>query len=544
MSRTVARLVAGVFLIFTWPGAAAAADPPVPVPPEVVAQAATLGNGTIDIDPTGRQFVTWNEQSAGSYSLRLVERGAGSGIFSDPVELSTTGNFEPASLSFTPDGGVFAAWGIATTGADVEQTFRPPGGAFAPHAPVPGCRRFVDTAAPPNGGVALTCARRLGTNPPDTISLLTRPDLGPVVSTENLGPPVYDPFLRPRIATGEDGTLAVVVKSRITTTAVPPPNEISRVYLWTRGPGGSTVSTLAEVTAPDEVGTGRPAVTDDGVVAATVSSTGGARLFTRGPGFPPSFSYNVPLASQGASAPVIDGAGTIHLMSADAEPPDRRYWTNRWTVDDGLSGPVPIPLAGTNDPYIPFDGFTVAPDGTEYAVIRADDGVYATSRDPGAGSFRAPRMIGPAPLANPVVTTTPGGDLAVVWTTETAEGQQLLLGGLRRVEQPEPPAAALKVKSKKRIGFRVLARKGVRLKVKARPAMRLRVVLGTSKRNARLRPLRVKVVRRVKNRHVLRIKPRRKRLGKRRNFRLFVDVTGTARTGVKTTAIRKVRVRR
>lgn len=551
MSRTVARLLAGVLLLLTWPGAAVAADPPTPVPPEELAKAQTLGNGTIDIAPSGRQFVTWVEPVAGGDSLLLAEREGEDDPFSGAVELSTTGSFERASLSFTPDGGVFAAWGIATSGTNAEQTYRPPGGSFAPHEPVAGCRRFLDTAARPDGGVALVCARRLATNPPDTISLLTRPDLGPVVSTENLGPPVYDPFVQPRIAAGGDGTIAVVVKSRITTTAIPPPDETSRVYLWTRGPSGSTVSTLAEVTEPDEVGAAGPVVTDDGVIAATVSSTLGARLFTRGPGFPPAFSYNLPLTGPGASTPVADGSGAIHLMSADAEPPDRRYWANRWTVGDGLAEPVSIPLAGTDDPYIPFDGFTVAADGTEYAVIRAGDGVYATSRDPGAESFRTPRLIGPPSLDNPAAATTPDGNLAVLWTSDSPDGKRLLLGGLRRAAAPGPPPQPspslephLRLKSKKRIKFRVLSRKGLRLNIKARPAMRLRVTLGTSRRNARLWPLRVKVVRRVKSRHVLRIKPRRKRLGKRRNFRLFVVVTGATRTGEKATAIRKVRVRR
>jgi hypothetical protein len=57
-------------------------------------------------------------------------------------------------------------------------------------------------------------------------------------------------------------------------------------------------------------------------------------------------------------------------------------------------------------------------------------------------------------------------------------------------------------------------------------------------------PLRVKVIRKLKNRHVLRVKPRRARLGKRRKLRLYVQVTGTTAAKQRVTKGRAVKVRR
>jgi hypothetical protein len=100
------------------------------------------------------------------------------------------------------------------------------------------------------------------------------------------------------------------------------------------------------------------------------------------------------------------------------------------------------------------------------------------------------------------------------------------------------------LKTPKRIKFKVLRKRGLRVVVKGQPKMKIRAVLGTSRRNARLRPLRVKVVNKFRNRHVLRVKPRRTRVGKRRSFRLYVQVTGTTPAGKQITKVRRVRVRR
>lgn len=537
MARLGALTLTTILLLVASIGAAPAAGDPVPVPVKEAARATQVGNATIDLAPDGSRFLTWFQTAAGGYSLRLTERPASGGPFTEPVELSTTGNFEPVSLSFTPDG-VYAAWGIATNGVDAEQSVRPAGGSFGAHVPLTGCRRFLDTASGPDGRISVTCARHLATNPPDVVALLQSIGPGPVFSTENLGGAVYDPFIQPRIAQGSDGTLAVTAKAKTTTTPVPPVNETSRIYLWIRGSGSSTTSTLGEATWPDEIfSSGRPAITTEGAVATTVGGTDGAKLFVIGPGFPPAFSYAVQLEGTGVSAPAVDRGGTVHVMSADAEPPDRVYRANTWTVDGGLADPVRIPLAGKGDPYVPFNGFSVTPDGTEFVLIRAGDGTYATSRDPGSPRFRAPRRIGPAALDNPRMAITPRGDLLAVWPAKaSATEQRVVLGGLER--------SSMKVKAPRRLRFKALARRGVRLVVNARPAMRLRVAIGTSRKRARKHPLRVRVVRRLKNRHVLRVKPRRGRLGKRRNLRVAVRVTGTTAAGAKVTKVRMVRVRR
>jgi hypothetical protein len=123
---------------------------------------------------------------------------------------------------------------------------------------------------------------------------------------------------------------------------------------------------------------------------------------------------------------------------------------------------------------------------------------------------------------------------------KTVEKRTVVVPG----EPTGPGGSSLKLRAPKKMKFRALKKRGVRIVARATPKMRLRIVLGTSKRNARLRPLATKKVKRLRNRHVLRVKPRRARLGKRRSFRLYVQVTGTTAAGQRVTKSRTVRVHR
>ncbi len=405
-------------------------------------------------------------------------------------------------------------------------------------------------------------------------------------------------------------------------------NETMRIRVSLRSPAIAFTADVAEATWPDEVSASRPAVLDNGTVAVGLSGSDGARVLIRPPGQLSTFSPH-PLLGDGIGGIAVDAGQNLHVLSGNAEASPRRYWAYTKTPTGDFGAAVPIPLAGTGDPYVPFASFQAAPDGTEYVLVRADDGIYATYRQPGL-AFVAPVKIGDSAYGNPASAVTPEGDLLVAWTHEEASGDRSVkLGGLDRtppkvtvnsfptrveagaavtfaasasdsmgvkstvwdfgasqreekaavnhtftqpgryevtftatdvaghktVEQrtvvvagepigPTEPKLRLKLRTPKSMKFRVLKRRGVRIAVRAKPKVRLRIAIGTARRNARLRPLATKKVRKLRNRHVLRVKPRRARLGKRRKLRLYVQVTGITADGQQVTRSRKVRIRR
>jgi hypothetical protein len=405
---------------------------PAPVEPIEIANGAQIADVEPHVSPAGRQFATYRSL-APTPELGLVERVDG-GPFTSPAVFATTANAEAPSVSFTPDGGIHLIWGIATSGATAQQTFRPPAGEFVPASPLTGCSRFVDSAASPAGAIAVACSQRALTNPPDSYGLGISPALGPVTVSETLASsPVYDPFIQPKVAWGRDGTLAVVAAYKLTTVNPPPMNEIERSRVTIRNPATGVDATVDfDTPEPNELSfVGDPTVLDDGTVALAAAGTVGARVFIRPPGPATSFSPKT-LTGVGVGSVQADAAQNLHAMSADPEPPTREYWSSVMSSAGGEFGaPVPVPLAGSPDPYIPFEGFKVAPDGTEYVLIRSDDGNYATSRSPGDATFAPPRRIGPASTGNPNGAVTADGDLLVGWTVENGpDDQSAYIGGL------------------------------------------------------------------------------------------------------------------
>jgi PKD repeat protein len=618
------RLILLTAICFTviWPAGSAAAVP-LPVPQIQVSGSGKPVDAAPHVAPDGNQIVTYTTQTGNT--VVLSERGSQGGQFSEPAVLSTTTNPEPPSISFTGDGGIYAIWGISSSGMPAEQSFRLPGGAFSPSQPAVGCGRFVDSAAGPDGGIAVACSHRLATNPPDTISFGTSPTLGPVTVNEDLVPAAYENFFQPQITWGSDGTIAIVSRGRKTITDPPPANETMRIRVSIRGPV-NTSADVAEATWPDEVHATPPLVLEDGTVAVGLSGSAGSRVLIRPPGLLSTFSTH-PLLGEGIGGIGLDGDQNLHVLSGNPEASPRQYWAYSKTPTADFGTAVPVPLAGAGDPYIPFDTFQVAPDGTEYVLIRADDGIYATYRQPGL-DFATPVKIGNSAFGNPASAVTPEGDLLVAWVHEVGPDDRTVeLGGLDRTppavtvnsfptrveagslvtvaatasdamgiassvwdfgedqrvdaaavnhtftrpgrhdvtftatdragqktvekrtvivpgEPTGPGGMNLKLRTAKRMKFQTLKKRGVRIAARAKPKMRLRVVLGTSKRNARLRPLATKKVKRLRNRHVLRVKPRRARLGKRRKLRLYVQVTGITVSGQRVTKSRTVRVRR
>lgn len=611
-------------LAFAGTGASPATAAPAPVDPIEVLGGGDLRDARPWAAPDGAQIVTYREASA-PQSVRLIERRDGA-AFTDPVELTTVGNAEPPDLSFTPAGGTYAVWGVSTTGAVAQQAIRPPGGEFTAAAPVNGCGRFVDSAAGPDGELALACTFT-SPSPPTTSNLRfsTLPALGPfsLSDLDDRIQPVYDNFIEPQVAWGSDGTLAFAARYKVTTTNPPPVNETSRIRVVL--PLIAETSDIVQVTEPDTVQLGGLAVAADGRVALSYSTDSGPLLRVRPAGPAGQVYSSHPLPGEEATEPVFERAGPVHVMSV-VQGPDRLYFANVKGAGPGPVASVPIPLAGQGDPYIPYEqGFQAAPDGTEYATILADDGVYATSREPGAGAFATPAKIGPVPDSNPSSTVTGEGDLLVAWNTGTAGDHKLMVGGLdghapklevesfpdsgsvgvplefaatatdsmgmrsirwdfpgaivagervthtftrpgnqrvtltatdragnetverRTVRIPgggEGEAPRMTVKVPKKLSFRALARKGVRVKVSSDRPLRIRASIGTTKRKARRKPMGVKAVKKLRARQTVRVKPKRKRLGKRRAFRLHVRVTGTTSGGEKVTKVKRVRIRR
>ncbi len=201
MSYSRLFLFSAICIAAIWPSESAAAVP-VPIPQIEVANEGNPVRSEPHVSPDGNQVVTYTADSPGSGSVYLSERGNQGGSFSDPLELSSTKDPEPPSLSFTDDGGIYVIWGIASTVLPAEQSYRLPGGSFTPHQPAVGCGRFVDSAAGPGGGIAVACSHKLATDPPDTISFGSSPTLGPVTVNEDLVPPAYDIYIAPRITWG------------------------------------------------------------------------------------------------------------------------------------------------------------------------------------------------------------------------------------------------------------------------------------------------------------------------------------------------------
>jgi|GEM_PF-2702029 len=625
MSYSRLILLSAICLAAFWPAKSLAAVPK-PIPQVELTRGANLVDTAPHVSPDGNQVVTYTAIGSADGSVFLSERGSQGGPFVEPLELSSTSNPEPPSISFTPDGGIYAIWGIASSVTPAEQSFRPPGSTFTPHQPAVGCGRFVDSAAGPDGGVAVACSHKLATNPPDTISFGTSPTLGLVTVDDDLLPPAYDDYIEPKVTWGPENTIAIVTRGRKTTTSPPPTNETSRIRVSFRSPTLTGSADIGEATWPNEVFATRAIVLGDGTIAVGLSGSAGSRVLIRPPGLISTFAPH-PLLGNGIGGFGIDDDQNLHVLSGNAEASPREYWAFTKTPGGDFGAAVPIPLAGIGDPYIPFDTFRVAADGTEYVLIRAEDGIYATWRQPGL-NFATPVKIGDSPYVNPASAVTPDGDLLVAWNHEASPGDRSIeVGGLDRTppkvtvnnfptrveagsgvtfaasvsdamgvkstvwdfgggqrgdtaavnhtftqpgryevsstatdnsgqqtveertvvvpgEPTKPSGFSLKLRTPKRMKFHALKKRGVRIVARAKPKMRLRVALGTAKRNARLRPMATKKVKRLKNRHVLRVKPRRARLGKRRNFRLYVQVTGITAAGQRVTKSRTVRVRR
>ena len=605
---------------------AGASGAPKPIDVLEVATSGQIFEVAPHVSPTGEQLVTYSTEVPGGSAFRLVQRNDG-GPFSEPVDLTTAANVEDPSFSFTPDGGTYAIWGIAGFGATAQQTFRPPGGEFAPATDVTGCGRFVDSAASPTGQIAVSCTQTAVTLPPDTYGLGISPVLGPVTVNETMNQPIYDPFINLNMTWGRDGTLALVGGFQQNLTNPPPANETHRTRVTLRNPAAGLAATADfDATEPNELEVvGDPAILDDGTVALATFGTAGARVLIRPPGALSTFAP-LNLTGVGVASVKTDDAQNIHALHADPEPPTREYWASVKPPGGNFGSTALIPLAGTVDPYIPFDGFEVAADGTEYALIRDDDGVYATSRAPGAAAFEAPQRLGPAPSNNPTGAVTADGDLLVAWQAENAPGDHsAYLGGLdktppkvtvesfpvegaagvelsfaaratdamgmrstgwdfgggetvsgdtanhtfgpgdhqvsyravdragnemvetRTVRIPGDGAGQggpnMKLVVPKKLKFRALAKKGVRVKVRASEPVRIKARIAVSKRKLKRRPLAKKAVKALRTSHKLRIKPKRKRLGKPRKLKLFIQATGTTATGSQITKTARIKVR-
>ena len=119
----------------------------------------------------------------------------------------------------------------------------------------------------------------------------------------------------------------------------------------------------------------------------------------------------------------------LHVATAEYGPP-YLYRVYRQRPGSGLGPPVAIPTPDSST-YLPYStGFHVAPDGTEFAVMRGNRGVFVSVRPRGIGTFRPPVKIGPRPDSNPSAAIVPGDNLMVTWSREAVPGdQRVMVGG-------------------------------------------------------------------------------------------------------------------
>jgi len=599
-----------VFLSFAFlaPSSGAA---PGPVDPIELDTGASVGEAVSNVSPAGRQVITYKRDIPGGSATKLVERTNGKD-FSAPVQLTDTTNAEEPEISFTPAGGVYAIWGVASSGAKAQQTYRSPGGDFTPAATVDNCGRFTDSAAGPDGQIAVACSRVTATTPPNSYGFSRVDALGPLTVSDSIIAPVYDNFIQPEIDWGADGTIVITGRFRNTTTNPPPANETTLVRYDIRNTANTLVSAgvISFATEPNEIFTGGTAVLDDGTIAVAVGGNAGARAFIRPPGAASAFTPQ-DLGAEAARGIQADDAQNLHVAIQNQGPP-RVQWSRVRPPGGSFGTPVPIPLAGAGDPYLV--DFDVAGDGTEYVIIRADDGTWVTSHSPGEVSFTTPKKIGGVTEGSPTGAVTPDNDLLISWVETPAPGDQRLYAG--GFDSGKPPAVtvgsfptklhpgtegsfsataidsmgvratgwdfgdgttalgddathtfpeagryevkyiatdragnqavesrtvqvgdvqaagpSLKLKLPKTLNFRTLAKKGVRITAIASPAMKVTARIAASKKALRRKPLATRNVKKPKERQVLRLKPKRGRLGKARAFRLRVRVTATTAAG-------------
>jgi len=444
-----ARLGAVVVLIslVAVPAASAA---PGPIDPVQLQQAKAIYQPKVGVAADGSGEVIFGEQTEAGVRLSAASRSA-DGSYGPLQQLTRTANAEgPPSILFNASGGAFAAWGIATNGANPEWARRSPNGLFGAAAKLNNCARFLAYDALPNGMTAFACSSESGAAPNN--DFVRFGEFGPAsetigAATTLSGAGIDDNFLQPQVAVGADGTLAVAWYQEDATSGK------NKVQVAVR-PAGVTsfeaTKTLVEATNPDEDFLDDVEVLSDGTVLVLVSREPGLELYSRPPGPGSAWSAAQPLLADDAFGLLAaDPAGRVTLAATHSA--------------GGMGEPRTIAVA-TRPPGGSFGAFTPVASGDVFARVleAAPDGTtFLGWGDFGATSVAVRGALAPPGGAfGPPVTITadasqfdaaldPAGNVLAAWQQEVAaDDERLLVGGIDSGAPPtfgavDVPSAAL-----------------------------------------------------------------------------------------------------
>lgn len=414
-----------IVVLLAWDLSVAKANP---VQPLEVDRAAKLGTLSVFASPIGEQIIGYKQAPGDVSQPPLGARGRNAGSsFSQFQQLTNTSNSERLVMSFAPNGDGFGTWGIATTGAPAQQTLRPAGQLFEAQSDMTPCGRFVDAAVSTDGRLAVACSFRLGVSPPDIFRTSILPGLARVNSSTNVISAVIDPFIRPRVAWGADGTTVAAGRHSLNTNPVPPSPEPGTITARVQGPTFTETSTVDASPNVSALAMSDLKVLADGTTLVAGAKDGGARVWVRDPGSVQSF---VPVVLPGARAQsvAVDSGGFAHVLSQTEIEPREATVTIRSV--GGLFGPnIPVPMTGPSA-FVPQSGFQVAPDRTAYVLMREDDTIAVSRRRPSDIAFEQPVTIATDVTEGPETAMTPEGDLLVAWVEQLdPDTRRLMVGG-------------------------------------------------------------------------------------------------------------------
>jgi PKD domain-containing protein len=439
ISRALSATVV-VFVSLLMVSTAAAA--PAPIEPVQLQRGEAVYSPVVGVAPDGSGEIAFGERLSPSTPDRhaAVARGA-DGSYGPLQQLTRTHNSEsPPILLFGEGDSLFAAWGIATTGAHAEWARRSPSGLFGATEELGTCGRFLSYAALPNGSIAVACSAESGTAPNDDVVFFGELAPGAEFFTANIGlsgSGIDDNFIQPQTAVGADGTLVVGWSQKDATSSQ------DKVQIRVRPAGSASfepIKTLVEATAPDEDELDDVAVLPDGTVLALVAREPGLELYTRPPGVASVWSGPQPLFSDyaGGTISVNPTTGGATMVVTHGPPllgePLQIAVASR--PPGGEFGPFTTIASG----HVFARGLETAPDGTTFLTW----GDYSGPSNSVLGSFAPPGggFGPPVTIASDVnsfaTALDPAGNVLAAWTERVGPNDERLLAG--GIDSGAPPS--------------------------------------------------------------------------------------------------------
>jgi hypothetical protein len=400
-----------------------------PVDPLEADRAEIISTVSPFASPTGEQLIGYKRGEGGDVfqpPLGATSRDGG-GPFTSYQELTRTSNSERLRMAFGPNGDAYAVWGIATTGAPAEQTLRRAGQPFQARSNLASCGRFVEPDTADDGRLAIGCSFRQATPPHDNFRFSATPEISRIVSSTNVTGFFVDPFIRPKIDWGSDGTVATAARHSLNTVTPEPFPVPAAITARVQAPTFTETQTVDSTTNMNTMSMNDILVLPDGTVLVTGSKNGDSTVWTRDPGSGNPF---FPVVHSGVVAvePRVDSNGIAHVLLDDDQTP-RAYNVVLRSVG-GVYGPdIPVPITSPAA-FAIQGGFQVKPDGTEYVVMRDGDRLSISRRPAGVINFESPVEIAQNVDQNGGATMTRDGEILVAWIEQVdPDTQRLMVGG-------------------------------------------------------------------------------------------------------------------